>query len=195
MTNTDMHQHILEAATRLFVERGYHGIAMREIAEASGVSKAGLYYYFRDKEELFVAILSSYLNQLEQSLTLAIASGDTARERLTGIVRAIFAQPASQRQIMRLASNDLAHLSPEARISFSKRYYAGFIGQIEASIKQGIENGELRPLDSATMTWALLGIIYPFFSNPGAYEKQSSAELISSLLTVFFDGATQLRDA
>lgn len=188
MTNSEMRQHILQQASSLFVERGYHGIAMREIAEACGVSKAGLYYYFRDKEELFTAILTSYLNELEQSMLTAIAAGETASARLAGIVRAIFAQPLDQRQVMRLATNDLAHLSTEARAAFSQRYYQGFIGQIETTIQQGIEAGELRALSSSRMTWALLGIIYPFFSNPQAREAQDSEELITTLLTIFFDG-------
>ena len=61
----DVPDRIMEEATRLFVTRGYHGISMREIAEAVGVSKAGLYYHFKDKEDLFIAILTTNLNQID----------------------------------------------------------------------------------------------------------------------------------
>jgi len=57
----DVPQQILHEATRLFVDRGYHALSMREIAEAVGVSKAGLYYHFEDKEDLFLAILTNNL--------------------------------------------------------------------------------------------------------------------------------------
>ena len=44
-------QEILAQARHLFLEQGYHGLAMRSIAEAVGVTKAALYYHFKDKEE------------------------------------------------------------------------------------------------------------------------------------------------
>ena len=52
---------ILDAAKLLFMQEGFRGISMRQIAEAVGVTKAALYYHFKDKEELFVAIVEEYL--------------------------------------------------------------------------------------------------------------------------------------
>jgi AcrR family transcriptional regulator len=46
----DLRAEILAAARGLFIQQGYHGLAMRQIAEAVGVSKPALYYHFRDKE-------------------------------------------------------------------------------------------------------------------------------------------------
>ena len=57
-------ERIIAEATRLFVAFGYHRISMREIAEATGISKAGLYYHFRDKEELILEILHSNLVEI-----------------------------------------------------------------------------------------------------------------------------------
>lgn len=48
-------ERILEVATDLFMKKGYHGTAMDEIARKLGVSKAALYVYFKDKEELLIA--------------------------------------------------------------------------------------------------------------------------------------------
>ncbi|MCB0152930.1 MAG: helix-turn-helix transcriptional regulator, partial [Caldilineaceae bacterium] len=59
LETVDSRAAILAAAQRLFVERGYRGISMREIAEAVGMTKAALYYHFRDKEQLFVALLQN----------------------------------------------------------------------------------------------------------------------------------------
>jgi DNA-binding transcriptional regulator YbjK len=54
---SDLRQQILSTAKILFIQQGYHGLSMRQIAEALGVSKAALYYYFRDKEELLIFTL------------------------------------------------------------------------------------------------------------------------------------------
>ena len=64
-----LREQILVTAKSLFIQQGYHGLAMRQISEAVGVSKAALYYHFKDKEELFLAILSGYLNEIEVPLT------------------------------------------------------------------------------------------------------------------------------
>ncbi len=52
--NIDVRDRILLKALQFFVAHGYDGISMREIAEACGLSKAALYYHFRDKEALFL---------------------------------------------------------------------------------------------------------------------------------------------
>ncbi|HBE91853.1 MAG TPA: TetR/AcrR family transcriptional regulator, partial [Gammaproteobacteria bacterium] len=44
---------ILDAATRLFAERGFDGVSMRQVSEAAGVSKANIYHHFESKEALY----------------------------------------------------------------------------------------------------------------------------------------------
>ncbi len=60
MTTTetrDLRELILATAKSLFSQQGYHGLAMRQISESLGVAKSALYYHFKDKEQLFLAIL------------------------------------------------------------------------------------------------------------------------------------------
>ena len=117
----DMPERILEEATRLFVANGYVGISMREISEAVGVSKAGLYYHFKDKEALFMAILTTNLDRLGSLIQAARQPGalgttalgttaltrsatPTTREQVSEMLHAIFDQATNQRAIIRLAS-------------------------------------------------------------------------------------------
>ncbi len=51
---------ILKAACQLFVEHGYHGTSMRQIAHGSGIVVGGLYNHFASKEDIFVAVLEAY---------------------------------------------------------------------------------------------------------------------------------------
>lgn len=51
---------ILRSAYTLFVERGYHGTSMRQIAHGSGIVVGGLYNHFESKEDIFVAVLETY---------------------------------------------------------------------------------------------------------------------------------------
>ena len=53
-----MRERILETATSMFVERGYDGVAMREISDACGITKAALYHHFAGKADLPTAVPS-----------------------------------------------------------------------------------------------------------------------------------------
>jgi AcrR family transcriptional regulator len=194
MTNeaSAVRERILEQAALLFVDHGYHGLSMREIAEAVGVSKAGLYYHFADKEQLFVAVLNRCMDILEAALDAALPTQGSSQigisEAIRGVLYAIFTQPPEQRALMRLASSELGHLSTEAREQFGKRYYRQFIGRIEATIRQGIALGELRAIEPHTATWILLGMAYPFFTPASMRTKINIEQTIDTIVMVFLEG-------
>src|SRR5512140_1458363 len=128
--HAEVRERIIDEATRLFVSLGYHGISMREIAEASGVSKAGIYYHFRDKEELFLDILRTNLEAIEQIVAEARRQA-TAREQVARFVRGLFERGPEQRAIIRLASQEMPHVGPEARAEFGRLYREKFVGRVE----------------------------------------------------------------
>jgi AcrR family transcriptional regulator len=70
----EVREAILEAAARLFQEKGYVGTAISEIGQAAGVAPSGIYIYFNSKLDLFYTIfgpwLKARLEQLEQELKL-----------------------------------------------------------------------------------------------------------------------------
>ena len=182
----DVRRTILGQAARLFVAHGYHGISMREIAEAVGVSKAGLYYHFKHKEALFLTILEADLAAVELIVRGVRESGLPARGQVARLVHDLLALAPEQRAIIRLANQEMSQLAPEARDAFGRMYHQHFIGQIESVLAEAVARGELRPLDTATITWILLGMLYPFFfSERGPLANEALAEQV---VAVFFDG-------
>jgi AcrR family transcriptional regulator len=179
---------ILAAAEQLFIERGYHGLAMREIAEVVGVSKAALYYHFRDKEELFLAILDSYLDEVEDLIDRASAGAESARDRIHRVVSGLLGQPVEQRAVIRLASQEMAHLSAPARLAFSQTYHTRFIGKIEAILRQGVDAGELHKVDTSVATWVLLGMMYPYFYPAYMQDVPPTANVVEQIVEIFLDG-------
>jgi AcrR family transcriptional regulator len=57
----DSRDEILKAATKLFANRGFHETSMSEVARGAGVSKALIFWHFKTKEELFLAVLNRLL--------------------------------------------------------------------------------------------------------------------------------------
>ncbi len=62
----DTRRRIQDVALELFVERGYEGTSLREIAERLDVTKAALYYHFKTKEDILVALVQSYAGPLDE---------------------------------------------------------------------------------------------------------------------------------
>jgi AcrR family transcriptional regulator len=180
-------QRIIAVARRLFLEQGYRGQSMRQIAEASGVSKALLYYYFRDKEQLFVAVLLDSLDQVSNLLDACEGQSERAQERLRFFARGLMALPSDQRGLMRLGSQEIGEISQEARQQFDQLYQKRFIDRLAAIIQTGIASGEFRRLNPHTLTWALLGILYPYI-----YPRHRRTELngaVDEILDLYFGGA------
>jgi AcrR family transcriptional regulator len=73
---------ILQVARAAFVERGYAAVSMQEIASAAGLTKAAIYYHFRDKQELFEAIVMAEMERLHQGVAEQLAAGPPLRSQL-----------------------------------------------------------------------------------------------------------------
>lgn len=184
-----MRARILDMATSLFVAQGYSGISMREIAAACGLSKAGLYYHFKDKEGLFITILSENLAALENILDEAGQQPGPVRARVNFFVEAIFTRlPAEHRAVIRLASQDLGKVSPEAHQAFNGQYQERFLGRLAALLDEGVHTGELRAMNTQMGVWALLGLMFPFF-NPAYAAANVPMDVVTTFIdTVFFEG-------
>ncbi|HVM72417.1 MAG TPA: TetR/AcrR family transcriptional regulator [Anaerolineales bacterium] len=179
---------ILSIAKRLFIQQGYHGLAMRQISEALGVTKAALYYHFKDKEELFMAILESYLDEMEITMDGLLAAGGSRRVQVQQFVRSVLYQPAEERAIIRLGSQEISQVSPEARQAFNRVYQEKFIGKIEAILRAGIEAGEFRPMQPEVATHALLGIMYPYLYPSKDKDKGVPPETVEQIIRIFLEG-------
>lgn len=179
---------ILNAAERLFVEKGYHAISMREIADAVGMTKAALYYHFRDKEQLFMAILEGVLSELSALIEQCRTADASHRGQIEAIVRQIMLLPAARRASLRLASQELGNLDAATRQQFVEQYHVQFIGRITGILAAGMACGEFKPLDPKLATWTLLGMMYPYFHVTPVTGAAPSESLIQQLLMIFFDG-------
>ncbi len=180
---------ILEEAARLFVLHGYHGLSMREIAEAVGVSKAGLYYYFADKEALFLAILTANLDHLGNLIRSAREECATARDQVRRMMHAIFQLSPDQRAIIRLATQEIGQLSPAAQSTFGQSYQEKFIQPVQAILRGGVARGEVKDANIPVITWILLGMAYPFFSPAHEPKLKLTGPEIDWMVDIFFDGA------
>lgn len=176
---------ILTEAARLFVASGYHGVSMREVAAAVGVTKPALYHHYADKEALFLAMLNGTLSGL--SRLVAHAEGQPGiRAQLEVLVGDLLASAPEQRVGLQLAG-ELRHVSPERRAAFEGEYRRVWMGGLTRLIEGAAGRGELRAdLPPAVLTRALLALLYPLVTGAPPADPHGTAR---ALLSVYLDGA------
>lgn len=150
---------ILEAATRVFTEKGYHGATMRKIAREAGVATGTLYLYFPSKEAAFLALV----DELKEAVLKAILD---ARQRQTGTlvkleasIRAAIEVFAGNRDLTKIVLVQAAWASPEfeGRLNELHDAFSGFIG---LELQEAIESELIEPIDVIVAARAWVGTFY-----------------------------------
>src|SRR5512136_2702355 len=86
MTNHERRTQILRQAALTFLHNGYDATSMSQIAERCGITKPGLYYHFKGKQDLLFAIMSHAMDLLEERTLAATLSATSHEERLRSIL-------------------------------------------------------------------------------------------------------------
>ena len=102
-------------------------------------------------------------------------------------MRAILSLDPAQRALIRVATHEMEHVSPEARAEFGRLYQEKFLGPVGRIFEEGVASGELRPVDPPLTTRVLLGMLYPFLS-ASEREPESRDEVPGRLEQILFDG-------
>lgn len=122
-------EEILEAATRLFSERGYNDANTQELANLLQVGKGTIYRYFPTKQDLFLAAVDRLMQQLLSAIDASIAPFEDPLERLTRVVRTYLAHFAEHPEFTELLIQERAH--------FKDRKKPTYFVYRDSSIKRG----------------------------------------------------------
>ena len=78
---------IITNAIRLFSENGYDSTSMEELSKASGLNKAMIFYYYKNKKGLYEAVLSEVLRQIQETVVRQNSKASTPREEMESFIR------------------------------------------------------------------------------------------------------------
>lgn len=147
----------LNSAVEVFAAQGFDGARVEDLAAATGVSKATLYYYFAGKHEILAHLLGSLLDTMAKAVGEAVTADGTARDRLAGVIRA---------QLRVIADNPttclvlLSEFSRAGRVpEIAERIRAAFHEPVERVLREGLEDRSLRVHDVEAAGAALFGAV------------------------------------
>jgi AcrR family transcriptional regulator len=134
---------IITTAVSVYAEAGYHGSSLREIARRSGITHAGLLYYFPTKEALLAAVLERRDSEDTEREHLAVPPGLDALRHLIALAAHNVQHPGIVDVYARLAAEAVAAEHPAH--DYFERHYKMARDYAVASFQVLAERGELRP--------------------------------------------------
>jgi AcrR family transcriptional regulator len=164
---------ILDAALKVFAEKGFHETHLEDIAAEAGFSKASLYNYYEDKEAIFLQILIRLHERILETLKKEIRSDRHIKDNIAAMARAIFTI-YDENFSFSMSLSDLRSMSPTSLDKFRKHHeplmarfsqYSKDLTDFSVSVfAAGRNRGEITSaIDDKTLalyvTWIMRGIL------------------------------------
>ncbi len=136
-------QYILDTARKVFADKGYKRVTMKDIVEACEISRGGLYLYFESIEQIFLEVLQIDANETDDIFSESITQEDTAADIMTLFLK------EQKKEILR-KSNSLTMAvyeyffdqQKEDKNNMLRRQFDAGVRVLEKLIETGIANGE-----------------------------------------------------
>ena len=182
---------ILEAALKEFSQSGYEAARLEDIAAAAGVTRGAIYHHFDSKADLYLALIDEAAAKGNQAINQAIQEGGSLTEIIARILTDGMKLLEEDPQFRRVTALSLfqATNAPDLKVLEERRALEAtqLVEGIQGFFQQGIEQGELRNLNPATMARAFLayqnGLALLWLSNTSAFSiKEKSDELANIFL-------------
>lgn len=165
---------ILAAAAGEFAEHGIAGARTDSIAREAHVNKALLYYYFKDKETLYGAVLDDAFAGLKNAVFQVLDSNLPPRDKIMAYAGAYFDFIASnhlyprlmQREMMRAREGKSQHID-----KIINNYIRPIFARVSELIREGISHGEFRAVNPAHFVPSMVAMIVFYFSSAPMMQK------------------------
>lgn len=187
---------VLRVARAHFLADGFSATSMQAIADDAGLTKAALYYHFKDKEDLFAAVVGAEMADMHTAIERVIEGDGPLRDRLA----------ATASFILRTASGDIGRLMTDMQTCLSP----GILASVKAGqrmpedvlgphLRRAAEAGELAPdLDPSLLATFFFGLVFTqvtirrgaaVVSAPDGVTRRSPEEVGAAIARVFLTGA------
>ena len=181
-------EQIVSVAAKLFGKKGYDGTSLRDIAEASGITKAALYYHFPDKERLYEDVVVTRLTALTNTVVDAIGKSDDPVEQIKLFLVASAGQMDKDRSGWLASSNLFWSMDRSKRGGDIVELRDGYEKILRDLISEAIEQKKFRLVDPAMVGRLLLAGLnqIPRWHKPKG--RLTSSQVIEEYLRIVLKG-------
>jgi AcrR family transcriptional regulator len=175
---------ILRAAYSLFLENGFHGTPMREIAQRAGIAVGGIYNHYASKEDIFLAVLIDHHPFQSVLPFMQAAQGETIEEFVRDIASRLAQGMGERMEFIHLLFVELV----EFKGSHIPQIYETVFPQVMDFTQRFIDGREeLRPIPVTFLIQSFIGLYFSYVMTELIISKQESSELPPGDLDKFVD--------
>jgi AcrR family transcriptional regulator len=178
---------IMEAAMKLFDEKLFHEIGMRDIANEAGVSAATIYRYFPSRDDLFIEALIQDINNIEKVLEERLAQGRNSIEDLAvAAVDYLIDNEATFQMMCHFMIR--GGINPRAMKKFNA-VQVYFMNMFDEVVKKA-EGGDNIRLFTEAFFASLTGVVMTFRNYPGRSKEEKREHMHKLALLIIREGST-----
>jgi TetR/AcrR family fatty acid metabolism transcriptional regulator len=152
-------ERILDAAERVFAQRGFFTAKVADIAKEAGVADGTIYLYFKSKDDLLISLFESRMERVNQVLATAVAAAEGPRAKLLAFVGAYLQMIADQPTAAEVLTIELRQSTKFMR-EYSAQRFGELLRLLAGVIAAGQESGEWSDVvpapHAARMIWGML---------------------------------------
>lgn len=179
-------QEIIQTAAKLFKEKGYSAVTMRDLATAMGIKAASLYNHINSKQEILKIIIIAIAEEFTNGMQHIINANNSSISKLKNIVKLHVDITANNTNEMASLNNDWMHLEEQLNyyLQLRNEYENNFLN----IIKQGIATSQIKPSNPEIIMFSMLTTLRSLYLWIPKKEDLNTNDLAKNLNEVLIDG-------
>lgn len=177
---------IMIASARLFKEKGYSAVTMRDLAQSLGIKAASLYNHIDSKQEILTHIILSIAEEFTEGMTLIMDSKESSLDKLRRVIALHVEMTSNNSDGMASLNNDWMHL--EEKQAYYLELRQNYEDNFKSIIMSGVSSGELKDVDPEVTLFSILSTLRSLYLWIPSKEDINKEELAASLSEVLLNG-------
>jgi AcrR family transcriptional regulator len=185
--NISTKQNIRLSAEKLFRQRGYAAIGMRELAKAVGIEAPSIYNHYKSKDELLSEICFEMAAQFFNAFDTAAATEEKLPKKLKAVIKAHIGVIAINIAASEVFFNEWMFLEEPNLAKFKKQRH-DYEMKFRDIIDKGIKKGEFKKMNSKLMAFAIFSALNATHELLASNEKLSQEEIAEGISDLLLKG-------
>lgn len=187
MKPQDRKTEIINVAARLFKEKGYSAVTMRDIAQAMDIKAASLYNHIKSKQEILVLIIIEIAEEFTKVMNEIVASEIPALKKIEKVIELHIDITLRNPDALACLNNDWMHLTDNELLHFIKMredYEENFKG----IVINGVREGEIQNHNTDVIIFSILSSLRTFYIWHHKTKGLSAKSLKDNMTNVLLHG-------
>lgn len=187
MKPTDRKTEIINIAAKLFKEKGYSAVTMRDIAQAMDIKAASLYNHISSKQEILVLIIIKIAEEFTFAIDKILMTEDSSVKKIEKVIELHIDITIRNSEALACLNNDWMHLTDNDLIYF-KKMREDYEQSFRTIIKTGIANNEIKNLNVEVIVFSILSTLRTLYLWYGMKNAVKPSVLKSNMIQVLLNG-------